>query len=297
MPLIRLLTGFIGLATLAVAATYGLLALAAIRIWRRRWARQYSQEFRPVALLMPSCSQDPGLYEDLRKLCAQEHPHFHLVFGVLADTDPAVSVAQHLMTEFPDLAIDIVVNPQHHGASQIGRNPPNMLTRAGVWSRLGAMYINEWYMPSVLVGWLLGRGLRIVISSHLQQTQDRQSTLGALIRHELLLMSMQRVLQPWSFRFNVLACSLPLALFGVALTAAEPSLAPAAHALFQFAVGARLALYLTHRLQGSSPILSDLWLLPVSDFLLCWILFRWFFTSRIAPSSATRLSAQTGTGS
>jgi ceramide glucosyltransferase len=25
-----------------------------------------------------------------------------------------------------------------------------------VWSRLGAMYVNEWYMPSVLLGWLLG---------------------------------------------------------------------------------------------------------------------------------------------
>ena len=25
-----------------------------------------------------------------------------------------------------------------------------------IWSRLGAMYINEWYMPSVLVAWLFG---------------------------------------------------------------------------------------------------------------------------------------------
>lgn len=26
----------------------------------------------------------------------------------------------------------------------------------GIWSRLGAMYINEWYVPSVLVAWLFG---------------------------------------------------------------------------------------------------------------------------------------------
>ncbi|MBS0418923.1 MAG: bacteriohopanetetrol glucosamine biosynthesis glycosyltransferase HpnI [Proteobacteria bacterium] len=26
----------------------------------------------------------------------------------------------------------------------------------GVWSRLGAMYVNDWYMPSVLVAWLFG---------------------------------------------------------------------------------------------------------------------------------------------
>jgi ceramide glucosyltransferase len=27
---------------------------------------------------------------------------------------------------------------------------------AGIWSRLGAMYINEWYVPSVLLAWLFG---------------------------------------------------------------------------------------------------------------------------------------------
>ncbi|HZF15698.1 MAG TPA: glycosyltransferase, partial [Steroidobacteraceae bacterium] len=26
----------------------------------------------------------------------------------------------------------------------------------GIWSRLGAMYINEWYVPSVLLAWLFG---------------------------------------------------------------------------------------------------------------------------------------------
>lgn len=29
---------------------------------------------------------------------------------------------------------------------------------ARIWSRLGAMYINEWYMPSVLFAWLFGSG-------------------------------------------------------------------------------------------------------------------------------------------
>jgi ceramide glucosyltransferase len=27
---------------------------------------------------------------------------------------------------------------------------------AGIWSRLGAMYVNDWYMPSVLLAWLFG---------------------------------------------------------------------------------------------------------------------------------------------
>jgi ceramide glucosyltransferase len=30
------------------------------------------------------------------------------------------------------------------------------LPTPGVWSRLGAMYVNEWYIPSVLLTWLFG---------------------------------------------------------------------------------------------------------------------------------------------
>ena len=36
--------------------------------------------------------------------------------------------------------------------------PYRDIPTAGVWSRLGAMYINEWYMPSVLLAWLFGGG-------------------------------------------------------------------------------------------------------------------------------------------
>jgi ceramide glucosyltransferase len=91
-----------------------------------------------------------------------------------------------------------------------------------------------------------------------------------------------RVLRPRSFRLIFLTFSLPLATFGLALTAvAEPSLRMAAWALFQTTVAARLALHFAHRLRGERPLLADLWLVPVRDVLICWVWWRSFFTSRL----------------
>ena len=47
---------------------------------------------------------------------------------------------------------------------------------AGIWSRLGAMYINDWYMPSVLLAWLFGH--RSYVSG--QTMGLRRETLEAL---------------------------------------------------------------------------------------------------------------------
>lgn len=53
---------------------------------------------------------------------------------------------------------------------------------AGIWSRIGAMYINEWYIPSVLLTWLFG------YSGYVsgQTLCIRRSTLDALGGLELL---------------------------------------------------------------------------------------------------------------
>jgi ceramide glucosyltransferase len=47
---------------------------------------------------------------------------------------------------------------------------------AGVWQRLGAMYVNDWYMPSVLLAWLFGH--RSYASG--QTMAFRQDTLRAM---------------------------------------------------------------------------------------------------------------------
>lgn len=192
-----------------------------------------------------------------------------------------------------------------------------------LWSRLGAMYINEWYMPSVLLARLFGHqgyvsgqticlrretlqamgglqviadhladdyqlgervrglGLRIVLSHYLPTVEHDEASFDSLNRHELRWMSTIRILRPRSFRLIFLSFSLPLAALGIVLNAADPVLSTAAWALFEFTVVARLTLYGVYRLRDDRSLLSDLWLVPVRDLLICWVWWRSFFTSRV----------------
>jgi ceramide glucosyltransferase len=153
-----------------------------------------------VTLLIPLCGDEPGLHERLRSFCEQDYADFQIVFGTRDPADPALAVVRRLASEFPRLAIDIVVNPRLHGSNYKVSNLINMLPQArhdvllladsdirvgpeylaaviaplllpgrglvtclyrGVptprlWSRLGAMYMNEWYVPSVLLAHLFG---------------------------------------------------------------------------------------------------------------------------------------------
>jgi ceramide glucosyltransferase len=192
-----------------------------------------------------------------------------------------------------------------------------------LWSRLGAMYINEWYMPSVLLAWLFGHqgyvsgqticlrretlqamgglqviadhladdhqlgeqvralGLRIVLSHYIPTVEHDDVSFDSLSRHELRWMSTVRILRPRSFRLIFFTFTLPLAALGIVLNVADPVLSRAAWALFEFTVVARLTLYGVYRLRDHRRLLSDLWLVPVRDLLICWIWWRSFFTSRV----------------
>jgi ceramide glucosyltransferase len=192
----------IGLVSLAAAASYALLALTAVLVWRTRRTPGSGLTMPAVTLLKPLCGAEPGLYQHLRSFCTQQFAEYQIVFGVQHAADPALAVVQQLVAEFPALPIDIVVNPQMHGSNAKVSNLINMLPLArhellsivdadtsvgddylttvtapllkedvglvtcvyrdlptlGIWSRLGAMYINEWYMPSVLLARLFGHG-------------------------------------------------------------------------------------------------------------------------------------------
>ena len=190
----------LGLASLTVAAGYAMVALVAVLIWRSRGRTRTSLKLPPVTVLKPLCGAEPGLYENLRSFCRQDYPEFQIVFGVCDRNDPALAVVARLLSEFPHLPIDVVVDPRQHGGNRKVSSLINMLGRArhdilimadsdayvgpdylatvtpplldrkvglvtciyhgeptpGVWSRLGAMYVNEWYMPSVLMAHLFG---------------------------------------------------------------------------------------------------------------------------------------------
>jgi ceramide glucosyltransferase len=220
MSSLHLLLAAIGYTALSIAAGYSLLTLLALCVWQLRKEAVPIRELPPVTLLKPLCGAEPGLYEHLRGFCRQDYPDYHIVFGVRDPADPACSVVRRLISEFPQLQIDVVIDARQHGTNLKVSNLINMLSAArheflvmadsdafvgpdylaavtaplldrrvglvtctyrGVptdtlWSRLGAMYINEWYVPSVLLAWLFG--YRGYVSG--QTMCLRQDTLRAI---------------------------------------------------------------------------------------------------------------------
>lgn len=200
MSYLHTLTAIIGFVSLSIAASYAVLTFIAFLVWQLRKPPRTSVQLPPVTLLKPLCGAEPGLYEHLRAFCQQDYPEYQIIFGVRDPADPARSVVERLIEEFPSLPIDVVADPQLHGSNLKVSNLINMLARArheflvmadsdafvgpdylgivtaplldpavglvtctyrgvpteGIWSRLGAMYINEWYVPSVLLAWLFG---------------------------------------------------------------------------------------------------------------------------------------------
>jgi ceramide glucosyltransferase len=223
MAAIHLLVGTLGVASLALAAAYTLLALVAVLVWGRRKATGAAVKLPAVTVLKPLCGAEPGLYENLRTFCQQDYPEFQIVFGLGEETDPALAVVARLVAEFPALSIDVVINPRQHGHNRKISGLINMLERARhdvlvmadsdtsvgpdyltsvtaplldrkvglvtclyhgeptrpVWSRLGAMYINEWYMPSVLLAWLFGHE-NYVSGQTLCMRRDTLQAIGGL---------------------------------------------------------------------------------------------------------------------
>jgi len=196
------LLAIIGVAASAFAASYALVVLTAVLVWRARRPATIPSQLLPVTLLKPLCGAEPGLYQHLRSFCLQDYPEFQIVFGVRDPADPALAIVRQLQAEFPRLPIELVVSPQQHGGNRKISNLINMLaharhhvlvmadsdTRVGpdylasvtaplldrrvglvtcvhrgvptqrIWSRLGAMYINEWFIPSVLLARMFGFG-------------------------------------------------------------------------------------------------------------------------------------------
>jgi ceramide glucosyltransferase len=200
MPSLQAFMAVVGCASLTLAASYAVLTVVAVLVWRMRRGATSSRSRPPVTVLKPLCGAEPGLHEHLRSFCRQNYPEFQIVFGVRDAGDPACAVVKRLAAEFPSVPIELVINPQLHGNNLKISNLINMLPHArhdilamadsdafvgpdylaavtaplldhavglvtciyrgtptkGIWSRLGAMYINEWYVPSVLLAWLFG---------------------------------------------------------------------------------------------------------------------------------------------
>jgi ceramide glucosyltransferase len=153
-----------------------------------------------VTVLKPLCGAEALLEENLATLCEQAGPRDQILFGVRDPGDPAIAVVERLARRFPNLDIELVVDPRVHGTNLKVSNlinmtvaarhpwlvladsdiavPPGYLERVtaplaepgvgivtclyhgrplgGFWTRLGALFIDTWFVPSVRVASALG---------------------------------------------------------------------------------------------------------------------------------------------
>lgn len=188
------LAPILGHALLIATGGYALLSLLACRWWQRRVQRPPAvSETRAVSVLKPLYGDEPGLYDNLRSFCLQDHPHYQLVFGLHGADDAALATVERLRAEFPQQDIAVVIDARVHGLNLKVSNlinllpqarhdwllladsdihaPPDLLRRisapladptvgvasclyrgralGGLWSRLGAQFIDDWFAPSV----------------------------------------------------------------------------------------------------------------------------------------------------
>jgi ceramide glucosyltransferase len=122
------LAGF-GTTLATLAATYGMTAWIAMRT-RMRPHRELRADTPPVTVLKPLCGAEHELYENLRTFCDQNYPRFQLVFGVSDAHDPAVGVVRRLQSEYPQVDLQLAVDPRQHGSSPKVSNLINMLPLA-----------------------------------------------------------------------------------------------------------------------------------------------------------------------
>ncbi len=188
--------------------------------------------------------------------------------------------------------------------------------RAGFWSRLGALYINDWFMPSVRVAALAGSrsfafgatiairrevladiggfmaianqladdyrlgeltrrmGLRTVLSDVVVETCVTETSLRALVRHELRWLRTIRAVRPLGFGFSFVTFGIPVAALGVLVACGSPP----AVGMFAVTAAARIMLHLRARVPLCSAR-QELALLAARD-LLSFGLWAWSFATR-----------------
>jgi ceramide glucosyltransferase len=107
--------------------------------------RRLQQEFPALAIDVVASPQLHGSNYKISNLINMVEQARHDVL-IVADSDTFVGpdYLRSVTAPLLDRNVGLVTCPY--------RDVPT----APVWSRLGAMYINEWYMPSVLLAWLFG---------------------------------------------------------------------------------------------------------------------------------------------
>ncbi|MBV8595161.1 MAG: bacteriohopanetetrol glucosamine biosynthesis glycosyltransferase HpnI [Candidatus Eremiobacteraeota bacterium] len=88
------------------------------------------QALPAVTILKPLCGDEPDLFDNLASFCDQEFGRFQIIFGVREASDPAVGVAQRVVTAFPRVDASVVVDDRMPVANRKISNVLNMMPYA-----------------------------------------------------------------------------------------------------------------------------------------------------------------------
>src|SRR6266571_7918172 len=109
------------ISTLVTAASMGYCTLCTwagvgFRLRRKRPVTA-GIDLPPVSILKPLKGTDPEMYHSLRSHCLQDYPQYEVLFGITDPNDPAITVVERLIKEFPDRAIRPVRREKMLGAN------------------------------------------------------------------------------------------------------------------------------------------------------------------------------------
>jgi ceramide glucosyltransferase len=100
----------------------------AVRRFRRQSAPASVRP--PITVLKPLHGDEPMLEEALASFCAQDYAGLQIVFGVQSADDTAIPVVRRLRQRFPELDMELVVDPTAHGLNRKIANLINMFPSA-----------------------------------------------------------------------------------------------------------------------------------------------------------------------
>jgi ceramide glucosyltransferase len=125
---------FIHIAVLAVCAAISVCAVCYLAIAIGCVARlplitwNGSQPVPATTVLKPLCGDEPLLREALLSFCTQRFPApLQIIFGVRSSADPASAIARELKAQYPEVDIEVVVDPTVHGPNLKVSNLINMM--------------------------------------------------------------------------------------------------------------------------------------------------------------------------